>query len=71
MKIPASLRVLLSMHYSNIVLLLGSMAAAALHTGIRDALGYFHYVLLFFALLFICLEINVVVLHSELTAFGI
>lgn len=59
------------MHYSNIVLLLGFMAASTLDSGIRDALGYFHYVLLFFALLFICLEINVIALHSEMTAFGI
>jgi hypothetical protein len=45
MKIPASLHILLGMQYSNIVLLLGFMAASTLHTGIRDAFGYFHYVL--------------------------
>lgn len=66
MKIPASLRILLSMHYSTIVLLLCFMAASTFHTGIRDAFGYFHYVLQAFAILFVYLEITVVRSHSEL-----
>ena len=71
MKIPASLRILLSMHYSTIVLLLGFMAASNLLNGIKDAFGYFHYVLQAFAIFFMCLEKNSIACHVELKAIGI
>lgn len=71
MRTPASIRILLGMQYSNIVLLLGLMAASTLHNGIRDAFGYFHYVLIGFAILFMCLEIKLIALHTELKATGI
>lgn len=59
------------MHYSSIVLLLGFMAASTFHNGIKDAFGYFRYVLLGFAVLFICLEINMIACHSQMKAIGI
>ena len=71
MKIPATLRILLSMQYSNILLLLSFMVACSLQDGFKDAFGYFLYVLLGFAVLFICLEIYVIACHNEMTAIGI
>ena len=46
------------------------MAASTYLKGIRDALGYFHYVLLGFAMLFIILDYLVITFHSELRSFG-
>lgn len=68
MKSPQSLRIQLSMHYSTIVLMLGVMAASLLSNGMKDALGYFKYVLFAFALLFTILEIQMIASHNEMKA---
>lgn len=66
MKIPASLHIVLGMQYTNAVILLGFMAATSLISGIKDAYGYFHYVLIGFAILFICLEADVIARFKEM-----
>ena len=66
MKIPASLHIVLGMQYTNAVILLSFMAATSLISSIKDAYGYFHYVLIGFAILFICLEAFVIVCFKEM-----
>ena len=66
MKIPASLRILLGMQYTNVFTLIGFMAASSMITGIRDAYGYFQYVLIGFALLFTFLEVDVITCYREM-----
>lgn len=71
MKTPASLCLLRKSQYTHIALMLGFMAATILPTGIRDAFGYFNYVLICSAILFICLEIHVISIASEMMDIGI
>ena len=71
MKIPSSLHILLGMQHFNLILLLGFIAGTSSFIGIKDAYGYFHYVLIGFAILFIGLEMNVIASYREMKRLDI
>lgn len=71
MKTPTSLCLLRKSQLASITLMIGIMAATILPTGIRDAFGYFTYVLICSACLFICLEMYVISICSDLMDIGI
>ena len=66
MKTPASLRILMGMQYINVFTILTIVAASSMISGIKDAYGYFHYVLIGFALLFVFLDVDTITGYHEL-----
>ena len=63
---PTSLRALQSLQYGSLAMELGLIAACTLFKNSRDAFGYFLYVLLGFAVLFMSLEVTVIRMVAKL-----
>lgn len=68
---PSPLRSLQSLQTCNLAMELGLIAACLCTSRSRDAFGYFLYVLLGFAVLFLSLEITVIRMLAKLQQIGI
>ena len=60
MRIPETLHIIHGMQYVNLALFTSFLAATIVHTDVRNAFGYFLYVILAFFVLFMSLEVNVI-----------
>lgn len=59
------------MQHLNLIVLFGFMAGTSALTSIKDAYGYFHYVLIGFAILFILLELDVIQCYRDMKRLDI